>query len=65
MNLIAGARMIRGRVGYRDPDFTSAPGRTDADTLVPACWLRKQAHYAGQGWDAIVGTIRVADWSGY
>jgi hypothetical protein len=38
---------------------------TDADTLVPASWLRQQAYYAGHGWDAVVGTIRVADWSGY
>jgi Glycosyl transferase family 21 len=38
---------------------------TDADTLVPAHWLRQQVRHASQGWDAIVGTIRVADWSGY
>jgi glycosyltransferase involved in cell wall biosynthesis len=36
---------------------------TDADTLVPACGLRQQARYASQGWDAIVGTIQVDDWS--
>jgi glycosyltransferase involved in cell wall biosynthesis len=38
---------------------------TDADTLVPACWLREQVRYGDQGWDAVAGTIRVADWSGY
>lgn len=38
---------------------------TDADTLVPPCWLRQQARYAAQGWDAVAGTVRVADWAGY
>jgi glycosyltransferase involved in cell wall biosynthesis len=38
---------------------------TDADSAVPAGWLCQQARYASQGWDAVVGTIRVADWSGY
>ena len=52
------------------PDRAPGPGHvwlatTDADTLVPARWLRQQARYAGQGWDAIVGTIQVADWSGH
>jgi hypothetical protein len=32
---------------------------------VPANWLRQQVRHASQGWDAIVGTIQVADWSGY
>jgi glycosyltransferase involved in cell wall biosynthesis len=38
---------------------------TDADTLVPRRWLRQHACYADWGWDAVAGTIRVADWSGY
>jgi len=38
---------------------------TDADSVVPAPWLLRQARYAGQGWDAVAGTIQVADWSGY
>jgi glycosyltransferase involved in cell wall biosynthesis len=38
---------------------------TDADTVVPPSWLRQQARYASQGWDAVVGTVQVADWSGY
>ena len=38
---------------------------TDADSVVPADRLSQQAHYAGQGWDVVEGTIRVADWSGY
>ena len=37
---------------------------TDADTTVP-CWLSQQVCNADQGWEAVVGTIQVTDWSGY
>jgi glycosyltransferase involved in cell wall biosynthesis len=60
----AGAREVLRLTGHLDP-ATVWLATTDADTRVPACWLRQQVRYAGQGWDAIVGTIRVADWSGY
>ena len=60
----AGAREVLRLTGQLDP-ATVWLATTDADTLVPACWLRQQADYADQGWDAIVGTIQVADWSGY
>ena len=60
----AGVREVLRRTGHLDPaDVWLAT--TDADTLVPACWLRQQARYASHGWDAVVGTVRVADWSGY
>jgi len=36
---------------------------TDADTVVPPGWLRRQLGYAGQGWDVVLGTVTVADWS--
>jgi glycosyltransferase involved in cell wall biosynthesis len=36
---------------------------TDADTLVPSGWLAQQVRYADQGWDAVVGTVAVADWT--
>jgi cellulose synthase/poly-beta-1,6-N-acetylglucosamine synthase-like glycosyltransferase len=36
---------------------------TDADTLVPPDWLRRQAACASRGWDAVAGTVRVADWN--
>jgi hypothetical protein len=36
---------------------------TDADTVVPAGWLRRQLGYADQGWDVVLGTVTVADWS--
>jgi glycosyltransferase involved in cell wall biosynthesis len=60
----AGAREVLRRAAHLDPaDIWLAT--TDADTVVPASWLRQQASYASQGWDAVVGTVRVADWSGY
>lgn len=36
---------------------------TDADTLVPPEWLGQQLHYAAGGWEAVVGTVTVANWS--
>jgi len=60
----AGAREVLRRTGQLDP-ATVWLATTDADTLVPARWLRQQVRHASQGWDAIVGTIQVADWSGY
>ena len=40
---------------------------TDADTVVPSHWLRRQLRYASQGWDVVLGTVRVADrdWDGH
>jgi Glycosyl transferase family 2 len=35
---------------------------TDADTVVPPGWLRRQLAYANQGWDLVLGTVTVADW---
>jgi glycosyltransferase involved in cell wall biosynthesis len=59
----AGAREVLRRTAHLDPaDVWLAT--TDADTLVPPGWLRDQARYADRGWDAVAGTIRVADWSG-
>src|SRR6201996_658250 len=50
----------------RRPD----PGRlwlatTDADSVVPARWLADQLRYADAGWEAVVGTVTVADWTGH
>ncbi len=36
---------------------------TDADTVVPPGWLRRQLARAGQGWDVVLGTVTVTDWS--
>jgi glycosyltransferase involved in cell wall biosynthesis len=60
----AGAREVLRRTGQLDPENVWL-ATTDADTLVPAHWLRQQVRHASQGWDAIVGTIQVDDWSGY
>ncbi len=60
----AGVREVLRRAAHLDPaDIWLAT--TDADTLVPARWLREQARYGDEGWDAVAGTVRVADWSGY
>jgi glycosyltransferase involved in cell wall biosynthesis len=60
----AGMREVLHRTRHLDPaDVWLAT--TDADSVVPAGWLRQQTHYAGQGWDAVAGTIQVTDWSGY
>ncbi len=60
----AGAREVLRLTRHLDPASVWL-ATTDADTLVPARWLRQQVRHASQGWDAIVGTIQVADWSGY
>ena len=38
---------------------------TDADTVVPPRWLRRQAEYANAGWDLVLGTVTVTDWDGH
>jgi glycosyltransferase involved in cell wall biosynthesis len=60
----AGVREVLRRAGQLDPAEIWLAS-TDADTRVPACWLRRQVRYANRGWDAVAGTIRITDWSGY
>jgi glycosyltransferase involved in cell wall biosynthesis len=38
---------------------------TDADSVVPSDWITRQLRHAAAGADAVVGTVRVADWSGW
>lgn len=38
---------------------------TDADSVVPAGWLRVQRRLADAGADAVAGTVHVADWAGH
>jgi glycosyltransferase involved in cell wall biosynthesis len=38
---------------------------TDADTVVPPGWLRRQLEYAQAGWDVVLGTVTVTGWDGY
>lgn len=60
----AGVREVLRLTGDLDPaDVWIAT--TDADSLVPPGWLVQQVQCASGGWDAVVGTIRVTDWSGY
>jgi glycosyltransferase involved in cell wall biosynthesis len=36
---------------------------TDADSVVPVDWIVRQLDHAADGADAVLGTVRVADWS--
>jgi glycosyltransferase involved in cell wall biosynthesis len=38
---------------------------TDADTVVPPGWLRRQVGHANEGWDVVLGTVTVTDWAGH
>lgn len=38
---------------------------TDADTVVPPDWIIRQLDLAESGWEVVVGTVTVADWSGH
>jgi GT2 family glycosyltransferase len=38
---------------------------TDGDSVVPGDWLRRQIAFARSGWEVVVGTVRVDDWSGH
>ena len=49
------------RRGYRAREIWLA--HTDADTLVPPDWFAGHLRYADRGWSAVLGTVRVADWS--
>ena len=60
----AGAAAVLKRAAALDPAEVWL-ATTDADTLVPSRWLRGQVRFANRGCDAVAGTVRVADWSGY
>ena len=55
------ARLLR-RMAGTDPAVTWL-ATTDADTVVPPGWLRRQLGYADQGWDVVLGTVTVTDWT--
>jgi glycosyltransferase involved in cell wall biosynthesis len=60
----AGVREALGLTAPFDPaDVWLAT--TDADTVVPRGWLQHQVRQANRGWDAVAGTVLVADWTGY
>jgi glycosyltransferase involved in cell wall biosynthesis len=58
----AGMREALHQTGQLDPACVWL-ATTDADSLVPADWLSAQLAYAAAGWDAVVGTVTVTDWS--
>jgi glycosyltransferase involved in cell wall biosynthesis len=60
----AGVREVLRRTKHLDSAAVWL-ANTDADTVVPASWLCTQTRHANGGWDAVAGTIRVGDWSGY
>ncbi|MEV4615487.1 glycosyltransferase [Kitasatospora sp. NPDC049258] len=69
-----GAARAAGSDHALDAALASRPGlapdgvwlaHTDADSLVPVGWLAQQLAHAAAGWHAVVGTVRVTDWSGH
>jgi glycosyltransferase involved in cell wall biosynthesis len=58
----AGIVEVLRRTGHLDPSSVWL-ATTDADSLVPPDWLRLQLAHAAAGWDAVVGTVTVTDWS--
>lgn len=58
----AGMREIIRHCPRRDDVWLAT---TDADSVVPPDWLTEQLRHAGQGWEAVVGTVAVADWTGH
>ena len=61
---LAGAEELLHRTRALDP-ATVWLATTDADTLVPPCWLSRQLRHARNGWEAVVGTVMVTDWAEY
>ena len=57
-----GMREALSRMGGLDP-ATIWLATTDADSVVPPTWLVQHVYFAEQGWDAVVGTVTVLDWS--
>ncbi|MEU3466242.1 glycosyltransferase [Streptomyces sp. NPDC006733] len=47
-------------LGTRPADIWIAT--TDADSAVPPDWLARQVGHAAEGWEAVVGTVRVESW---
>jgi glycosyltransferase involved in cell wall biosynthesis len=58
----AGARRVIAGTNSLDPSALWL-ATTDADSMVPTGWLRNQVDLANSGWEVIVGTVTVPDWS--
>lgn len=59
----AGMRAALRAAGRLSPPAGVWLATTDADTIVPPSWLVHQLRFADEGWDAVVGTVTVADWA--
>jgi glycosyltransferase involved in cell wall biosynthesis len=59
----AGMAEVLRRTGHLNPAQVWL-ATTDADTVVPSYWLRRQVQYADRGWDVVLGTVTVTDWAG-
>ncbi len=57
----AGCALLLEQLGSADVWLAT----TDADSAVGPGWLRAQLRYAGAGYDAVVGTVTIDDWSAY
>jgi glycosyltransferase involved in cell wall biosynthesis len=60
----AGSREVLRVTRHLDP-ATVWIATTDADTVVPRWWLRRQLRYAARGWKGVLGTVTVGDWAGH
>jgi glycosyltransferase involved in cell wall biosynthesis len=60
----AGVREVLASTRHLDPAAMWL-ATTDADTVVPPSWLSQHVRYADAGWDAVVGTVTVTDWTEY
>lgn len=58
----AGMRQLLRLMAGSDPAAVWL-ATTDADTIVRPRWLHRQLRYADRGWDLVLGTVTVADWS--
>jgi glycosyltransferase involved in cell wall biosynthesis len=59
-----GVREVRRHVG-NVPATDVWLATTDADTAVPANWLSRQLELADEGWEVVVGTVAVDDWTAH
>jgi glycosyltransferase involved in cell wall biosynthesis len=57
----AGAQALLGMFGAEGLWLAT----TDADSVVPSDWIDRQLSHARRGAQAVIGTVRVADWSAH
>ena len=57
------ARALGSACAAPEPDHGVWLAHTDADSLVPETWLVRQLEHAARGYDLVVGTVEVDDWT--